>query len=268
MHHHGMVRPMRITTWNVNGLRASLRKNFAAHVRDIDPDILLLQEVRAKPGQLKEWAAPDGWHCLWHPAEKKGYSGVAIWSRTAPEILETGLGCADPEGRVLRVRVGWLQVVSLYLPSGSSGEVRQAYKDDFMDQLYDWMKPMVASDEPIVVAGDWNIAPTENDIHNPRGNKNSSGFLPHERAWFQTVLDQGWTDLHRHHVGEQKGPYSWWSNRGRARELDRGWRIDLALGNPAATERLKDASVLRQAGLDSSDHAPVTIELSNRRPTR
>jgi len=260
-----MLRPMRITTWNVNGLRAAIRKGFGEHLEALEPDILLLQEVRARPHQLPDdWARPDGWHALWHPAEKAGYSGVAVWSRDAPEILETGLGAADPEGRVLRVRVGWLQVASIYLPSGSSGPERQAYKDGWMDRLLEWSRELSELDEPVLLGGDFNIAPTADDIHNPTGNKKNSGFLPHEREWFSQLLDVGWTDLFRSHNGPGKGPYSWWSNRGRARELDRGWRIDFLLGNAAASRRLASASIRREAGLTVSDHAPVTIDLKRR----
>lgn len=256
---------MRITTWNVNGLRAALRKDFARHLSNLDPDILLLQEVRARPKQLPDgWSRPEGWTALWHPAEKNGYSGVAIWTKHDVEILETGLGGPDPEGRVLRVRTGGIQVISMYLPSGSSGETRQAVKDDFLERLTDWLVPLAASDEPVVLAGDLNIVPTADDIHDPVGNKNNSGFLPHERAWFAATLEAGWTDLFRAHHGPGKGPYSWWSNRGRARELDRGWRIDHALGNAAAAARLKSAHILREGGLDTSDHAPLTVELGKR----
>lgn len=256
---------MRITTWNVNGLRAALKKGFATHLADLDPDVLLLQEVRARPGQLPGgWSKPEGYTALWHPAERNGYSGVAVWTRHDVEILETGLGAADPEGRVLRVRTGGFQIVSVYLPSGSSGEERQAYKDDFLERFATWLAPLAASEEPVIVAGDLNIAPTADDIHNPGANKKNSGFLPHEREWFATLLDSGWTDLVRACIGESKGPYSWWSNRGKARELDRGWRIDHVLGNEAAAQRVKAASILREAGLDTSDHAPVTVDLAKR----
>ncbi|MEZ4319255.1 MAG: exodeoxyribonuclease III [Myxococcota bacterium] len=263
---------MRITTWNVNGLRAAIDKGFGAHLDAIAPDILLLQEVRARPHQLQPgWAHPDGWHALWHPSGTPGYSGVAVWSRVAtgpsgreqatPEILETGLGAADPEGRVLRVRVGWLQVASVYLPSGSSGPERQAVKETFMAELLEWSRALAALDEPVILGGDLNIAPTPDDLFNPTGNKRNSGFLPQEREWFAALLASGWTDLFRAHRGPGKGPWSWWSNRGKARELDRGWRIDFLLGNAAAAARLKSAAIRKEAGITVSDHAPVTVDL-------
>ena len=253
---------MKITTWNVNGLRAALRKGLEKHLDVIEPDILLLQEIRVWPEQLPEpWAAPPGWHVAWHPAQRKGYAGTAIWSRKPIAIMETGPGMPDPEGRILRARIGKVQVVSAYLPSGSSGEERQAVKEVWMKDFYTWMQGLAALDEPVIVGGDLNVAHTELDIHNASGNKKTSGFLPHEREWFTSLLQQGWEDMFRAHMGEFKGHYSWWSNRGQARALDRGWRIDYLLGNAAAASRLKDAWIRREGGLEVSDHAPVTVDL-------
>lgn len=254
---------MRITTWNVNGLRAALRKGFWSHVETLQPDVLMLQEVRALPEQLTEAdRAPEGWHVHWHPAEKKGYSGVATLSRHPIEVLSTGMGGDDPEGRVLRVRTAGMTCINVYLPSGSRSVEAQANKEVFLAQFRGWTESYASVDEPVFLAGDLNIAHTENDIHNPSGNKHTSGFLPHEREWFSDWLASGWTDLFRHHVGPQKGPYSWWSNRGRARELDRGWRIDYIVGNAAAAGRTTAASVHRPGGMEVSDHAPVTVELA------
>ncbi|TNE84522.1 MAG: exodeoxyribonuclease III [Deltaproteobacteria bacterium] len=255
---------MRVTTWNVNGLRAALRKGFAEEIADIAPDVVLLQEVRALPEQLGEWATPDGWHVHWHPAEKKGYSGVGILSRHPIADVETGLGPedADSEGRVLSVRTGGLRVVSVYLPSGSAGSHRQEAKEAWMADFAPWCAALVDADEPILLGGDLNIAHTENDIHNPTGNKKNPGFLPHERAWFTDLLDQGWLDAIRAHAGERKGPYTWWSTRGKARELDRGWRIDYLLANRALTARCGAVDIRREAGITISDHAPVTLELA------
>ena len=254
---------MRITTWNVNGLRAALRKGFAAELADISPDILLLQEIRVLPEQLpKKWRQPEGWHVHWHPAQKKGYAGVAIWSREPLEVLGTGLSDEDPdpEGRVLRVRTMGVEAVSVYLPSGSSKPERQVHKEAWMDRFLPWSRDLADADHPVVLGGDLNIAHTENDIWNPTGNKKNSGFLPHERAWFSALLEVGWTDTFRVHFGEQKGPYSWWSNRGKAREKDRGWRIDYLLANAASPETTH-VEVRRQAGITISDHAPVSVDL-------
>lgn len=254
---------MRITTWNVNGIRAAIRKGFAEIVDEVQPDVLMLQEVRALPEQIpKEWVAPEGWHVHWHPAERKGYSGTAILSRSPIEILSTGLDADDPEGRVIRALIDGVEVVCVYLPSGSSSPERQAVKDQWLDEFMPWCDTVRRKRRPVVVGGDLNIAHTERDIFYAKSNENTSGFLPHERAWFSDLLDTGWNDFVRQHFGEVQGPYSWWSNRGRARELDRGWRIDYLLGNSAAGKRFQSAEICRAGGLTVSDHAPVTIELS------
>lgn len=256
---------MRIITWNVNGLRAALRKGFLDHVERLAPDVMLLQEVRALPEQLpKPVADPSGWHVRWHPAEKKGYAGTAIWSRRPLDELGRGMerDDADREGRVISARVDGVRLVSIYLPSGSSNEERQAAKEAWMARFAPWAEALLRSGEPVILGGDLNIAHTDSDIHNPSGNKNNSGFLPHERAWFTELLAQGWHDVLREQVGAQKGPYSWWSNRGRARELDRGWRIDYLLASPAVAGRVRGASIHRQGGIEVSDHAPVIVDLA------
>lgn len=253
---------MRITTWNVNGLRAALRKGFADIIEQISPDVLLLQEVRALPEQLPgEWANPDGWNVHWHPAEKKGYSGTAIWSRLPMEILGTGLDGDDPEGRVVRALIDGVEVVSLYLPSGSSSETRQQVKDNWLDEFAPWAAGLRRKRRPVIIGGDFNIAHTEQDIFYARSNANTSGFLPHEREWMGELIKSGWQDFIRDHYGDREGPYSWWSNRGRARELDRGWRIDYLIGNTAAAKRFQEADICREGGVTVSDHAPVTIDL-------
>lgn len=257
---------MRITTWNVNGLRAALKKGFGDCLAQIAPDVLLLQEVRSLPEQLPDlWRQPAGWQTYWHPAEKPGYAGNAIWSRLPMESLGTGIaGAADPSGRIVRARIGSLQIVNAYLPSGSAGPERQESKEAWMRQFLPWAAELAREDEPVVLGGDLNIAHTERDIFYAKGNAKNSGFLPHEREWFSQLLQQGWTDFVRLHFGDVQGPYSWWSNRGSARVLDRGWRIDYLLGNPAARALWVDSSVYRPGGLTVSDHAPVTINLRTR----
>lgn len=254
-----------VTTWNVNGLRAALRKGFADVIDAHAPDVLMLQEIRTLPEQLpKAWRAPEGWEVLWHPAEKKGYSGVATWARVPVEEVGRGIdGAADPEGRVLEARAHGLRCVNVYLPSGSRSAERQAAKEAWMDRFHPWAASLAARDEPVVLVGDLNIAHTDNDIWNPAGNKNNSGFLPHERAWFTRLLETGWTDLFREHFGDQPGPYSWWSNFGKARAEDRGWRIDYVLANASAAARVRGVRVDRQAGITVSDHAPITVDFAD-----
>lgn len=257
---------MRITTWNVNGLRAAIRKGFAEHLADIQPDVLLLQEVRVRPDQLPpEWAAPPGWHVTWHPAAKPGYAGTAVWSRQPHKVVGRGLddGIADEDGRVLQVKVEGVQLASVYLPSGSSSEIRQAAKEAWMRRFGPWAEKLRRARTPTLIGGDLNIAHTERDLFYAKSNQKQSGFLPHEREWFGQLLGTGWRDVVREHAGEVDGPYSWWSNRGQARALDRGWRIDYLLANPAAAKQFAGRATVthRAAGLACSDHAPVSVDL-------
>jgi exodeoxyribonuclease-3 len=255
---------MRVTTWNLNGIRAAARKGLLERVAEIGPDVLLLQEVRARPEQLEvALSAPADWHVHWHPAEKAGYAGTAIWSRQPISVETVGLAGdgTDPEGRVVVARVGGLRVVSVYMPSGSAGAHRQRAKDAWLVEFGPWAEGLVRSRVPTVIGGDFNIAHTARDVYYAKGNEKNSGFLPHERAWMGDFLAAGWADFVRAHHGEVEGPYSWWSNRGRARELDRGWRIDYLVGNRAAERRIGRAWVDRAASLSVSDHAPVSVEI-------
>jgi exodeoxyribonuclease III len=254
---------LKITTWNVNGLRAALRKGFASYLDEIQPDVLLLQEVRATPDQLDpEWRAPNGWHVCWNAADKKGYSGTAVWSRTPFDSVTSGTvaGTEDNEGRLLTVTTAGVAISSVYLPSGSSSLERQAVKDEWLVQFRQWTDS-VKGMGPCLFGGDLNIAYTENDIFHAKSNQTTSGFLPHEREWFGSLLESGWHDLVREHFGDVPGPYSWWSNRGRARELDRGWRIDYLMANPEIRSRFVGAEIHREAGITVSDHAPVSVVL-------
>ncbi len=258
---------MRVVTWNLNGIRAAHRKGLSDFTKRIDADIWLFQEVRALPEQMpEEWKPPEGHDVIWHPAQKKGYSGVMTCSRVG--LSESGRGIdtqlddiRDPDGRVLHTKHGNLHCVNMYLPNGSSSPERQAYKDRWIEDMLVWSKQFIDSNEPALLCGDLNIAHQEDDIWNPSGNRKTSGFLDHEREWFTRLLECGWHDLLRIHVGPGKGPYTWWSNRGRARELDRGWRIDYVLANDAARPLFKSAEVLREGGLVVSDHAPLIVDL-------
>ena len=253
---------MKVVCWNVNGLRAAIRKNLDKHVSRLKPDVLMMQEVRALPEQLDpKWGRPRRWQVEWQPAVKLGYSGVATFSRSSQERLSSGMDGPDPQGRVLCTRTQGVLIANIYLPSGSAKPEAQERKEVFMERFLPWSARLAALGEPVLLGGDLNIAHTVDDIHNPTANKKNSGFLPHERAWFSTLLASGWTDTTRAaHPGE-KGPFSWWSNRGRARELNRGWRIDYLLANPAAEALITSASIDRKGGMEVSDHAPVIVEL-------
>ncbi len=258
---------MRITTWNVNGLRAALRKGFAEALLHLAPDVLMLQEVRATPAQLPpEWAHPSGWHVHWHPAQRPGYSGTAVWSRLPFNAVGTGLGrrgakATDLEGRILQVQIAGLWLMNVYLPSGSASQERHQAKLSWMEDFFPWAARQARSRQPVLLGGDLNIAHTESDIFYASGNQQNSGFTPPERAWFGRLLDSGWSDLIRQQFGPCQGPYSWWSNRGQARQLDRGWRIDYLLSNRQASPQVQRAWIDRHWGLSVSDHAPVSIEL-------
>ncbi len=257
---------MRIVTWNLNGIRAAIRKGLDDFIEQIDADIWLLQEIRALPEQLpEEWEVPKGHEVKWHPAERKGYSGVATMSRVGLEEISRGISTAldpdDTEGRVLTTKCGPITCINIYLPNGGSGQKRQDFKDRWLEDLSAWSSQYQESNDPVIMVGDLNIAHTEDDIWNPSGNRLTSGFLDHEREWFTDFLGKGWHDLHRIHFGTRKGPYTWWSNRGRARELDRGWRIDYVLANQSARKFFKSAEVIREGGLVVSDHAPLVVDL-------
>jgi len=250
----------------VNGIRAAIRKGFDKFVEKIDADIWMLQEVRCLYEQLPpNWSIPKGCEMILHPAEKKGYSGVATISKT--DMIEIGRGMNgsldpnDSEGRVLVTKHNDILLVNTYLPSGSSKEERQHYKETWMSQWREFIRPLLDSDQTVIVAGDLNIAHTESDIWNPKGNTKTSGFLPHEREWFSDLLSDGWHDLFREHVGPDAKIYSWWSNRGQARAKDRGWRIDYLLGNKVARQRLTSVEIDRQGDLEVSDHAPVILDI-------
>ena len=257
---------MRFVSWNVNGLRAAIRKGIDSYFEELDADVTMLQETRTLEEQLpKNWSWPTGWQVTLHPAEKKGYSGVATATKQPHTVLQTGHGGSqdplDTEGRVLVCEVNGIICINTYLPSGSNKEERQRFKEEWMAEWRTFLRPYLEDDRPVIVCGDLNIAHTEDDIWNPKGNAKSSGFLPHERAWFTELLSDGWTDAFRHIAGEGNKLYSWWSNRGQARAKDRGWRIDYFLLNESAARALKDCFIVRQGGIDVSDHAPVVLDL-------
>ena len=191
---------MRIVTWNVNGIRAAIRKGIDRFFTSVDADVWLLQEIRCLPEQLpKDWQVPEGFEMIWHPAEKKGYSGVATLSRIGMEELGRGkpslIDTDDLEGRILITKHENITLINTYLPSGSAKIERQMYKEAWMDEWREFARPFLQYDTPVILAGDLNIAHTEDDIWNPKGNKNTSGFLPQEREWFSELLNEGWTDL-------------------------------------------------------------------------
>jgi exodeoxyribonuclease-3 len=254
---------LRVVSLNLNGLRSAAKKGVLEWLPSLDADVVCVQEVRMQEHQLTEpMRHPAGLHPVWHFAERPGYSGVGVWSRRPPDRVRTGLGWdeADAEGRLLQADFGRTSIVSLYLPSGSSSEERQAFKYRYMDRLGEWLDRARASRRHVLVCGDWNIAHREIDLKNWRGNQKNSGFLPEERAWMEQLFgERGWADVHRRLAPEATGEaYTWWSNRGRAFENNTGWRIDYQVATPGLAARAHAAVVHRLPRF--SDHAPLVVD--------
>lgn len=252
---------LRVISVNVNGIRAAGRKGFFDWLAEQEADFVCLQETKAQMAHLPdELYRPEGYHCYFHDAEKKGYSGVGIYCRQEPVKVTRGFGhpVADNEGRYIQVDYPGLSVVSIYLPSGSSGDERQAVKYEFMAAYEKLLALQKQSGRPFIICGDWNIVHKEIDIKNWKSNQKNSGCLPQERAWLDTLLTSGgFVDAFRV-VNSNAGEYTWWSNRGRARENNVGWRIDYQMITTELTEQVRAARVYKDSWF--SDHAPLTID--------
>lgn len=258
-----------VSTINVNGLRAAVKKGFLTWLAGTEADVVCLQEVRADPDQLPaEVREPDGWHAVFAPGAIRGRSGVAIYSRVPPTRGKIGFDAVefDDSGRYAEIELPGVVVASLYLPSGDVGTPRQDEKERFMKcflpYLVDLRSRAEAAGRDVVVCGDWNIAHREADLKNWKGNRNSAGFLPSEREWLSRVFAEGgYVDVVRRHHPEGPGPYSWWSYRGKAFDNDAGWRIDLVVATEALANRSVRAVIEKAPSYDQrfSDHAPVTV---------
>lgn len=251
----------RIVSYNVNGIRSAASKGLLDWRATVDPDILCFQELKALPEDLSdELRNPAGYKTYWFPAEKKGYSGVATFSKVEPLHVEYGSGMEqyDREGRFIRLDFPEFSLLNVYVPSGSSGEERQGFKEQFMADFYDYVQGLLQTHPRLVICGDVNICHKPIDIHNPSGNKNSSGFLPHEREWLSKFMDLGLHDTFRMHHDEPHR-YSWWSFRFNSRAQNKGWRIDYHLASTPLVENVKDANIFEDA--KHSDHAPIYLEL-------
>jgi exodeoxyribonuclease-3 len=253
---------MRVISLNANGIRSAAGKGLFDWLRKQKADFLCLQETKAQRGDVEAHRVcfPRGWHPHFNDAKKKGYSGVAIYARQQPDEMLTSLGAPefDDEGRYLELRYGKLSIVSLYLPSGSAGPERQASKDRFLEFFLPKLREWRASGRDYVLCGDWNIAHRNIDLKNWRSNRKNSGFLPHERAWLDTVFgDVGWSDGYRALHPETEGEsYTWWSNRGQAWAKNVGWRIDYQIVSPGL--RAHRAAIWKDTRF--SDHAPLTLD--------
>ncbi|MEM8907149.1 MAG: exodeoxyribonuclease III [Bacteroidota bacterium] len=252
---------LKIISYNVNGIRAAIKKGFIDWMKTNDFDILCLQETKAHREQVPvELIEELGYHHHWHSAEKKGYSSVATFSKQAPTQVIKGCGIADydQEGRILRTDFGDWTLLNCYFPSGTSGGPRQDFKYAFLDDFYQWIEQLKKERPQLIIVGDYNIAHTENDIHNPKSNKNSSGFLPEERAWMTKWFASGFTDAFRH-IHPEKTEYSWWSYRANARANNKGWRIDYQSVSDNLQKQILQAGQLNEAV--HSDHCPVLVEM-------
>jgi exodeoxyribonuclease-3 len=252
---------VRIISINLNGIRSAASKGFYEWLASQDADVICLQELKAQQADMtQQMLMPQGYHGYFHYAEKKGYSGVGIYCRQLPQHVTVGLGIEefDSEGRYLCVDFEDHSVVSLYLPSGSSGEERQQVKFNFMEAFLPHLQELRASGRELVVCGDWNIAHKEIDLKNWRGNRKNSGFLPEERAWLTKLFDEtGFVDVFRS-VHPELEAYTWWSNRGQAWAKDVGWRIDYQIATPGMAQRAHSASIYKEQRF--SDHAPLTVD--------
>ncbi|MCB0407975.1 MAG: exodeoxyribonuclease III [Bdellovibrionales bacterium] len=252
---------MKILSWNVNGLRACEKKGFLDWFEKERADIVCLQEIKARPEQLEEKLRhPLKYHSIWNPAEKPGYSGTVIYSKKEPLEVRLGLGVPefDREGRVMIVKYPTFTLVNSYFPNSQRDHARLPYKLKFCRRFLKVINELRGQGENLVMCADWNIAPTELDLKNPKSNQNNAGFLPEERAWMDQLIAVGYFDSFRHFHSEG-GCYTWWSYRPGVRERNIGWRLDYFMMNEEHKSRLKKS--YHRSLVYGSDHCPVGIEL-------
>ncbi len=253
---------MKIISYNVNGIRAAISKGFIEWLQSANPDVICLQEIKATEDQIPtdEITAAGYPFQYYFSAQKKGYSGVAILCKTAPKniVFGTGIENMDFEGRNLRVDFDSLSVMSMYLPSGTNND-RLGYKFQYMDSIQEYIINLRNDIPNLLVCGDYNICHEAIDIHNPKGNEKTSGFLPEERAWLDGFIKTGMIDTFRH-LNKEPHNYSWWSYRANARNNNKGWRIDYCLAAEPLKDKIKRALILPEA--KHSDHCPVLVEIA------
>jgi len=251
----------RVISLNANGIRAAARKGFFEWLDTKKADVICIQETKAQVHQLTDKIfSPVGYHCYYEDAEKKGYSGTAIYTRHKPKKVIRGYGDDefDNEGRYLEVQLGGISVVSLYLPSGSSGEVRQAAKYRCLDSFTEHLKKLQRRRSEYIICGDWNIAHKEIDLKNWKSNQKNSGFLPEERAWMDEVFgEHRYTDAFRT-IEQEPDQYTWWSNRGRAWDNNVGWRLDYQVVTPGLKDKVRRTDIYKEQRF--SDHAPLIMD--------
>lgn len=253
---------MRIISYNLNGIRAAMNKGFLDWLKTDPADIICVQETKAQKENVDHKLFNDlGYHDYWFSAQKKGYSGVAVFTKIKPDNVEYGNGhsASDDEGRVIQLDFKGVRLINAYFPSGTSGDERQGFKYVWLDEFYDYLNTLKKKHPELILCGDYNIAHREIDIHDPKGNKNSSGFLPDERKWMDKFFESGWIDSFRH-LHPEPHRYSWWSQRFPSVRLqNKGWRIDYI----SISDKLKNDLVASEIYPDvkHSDHCPVYCEL-------
>ena len=251
---------MKIVTFNANGIRSAARKGFFEWMQDSDPDVVCMQELKAHRDQLAEnLLAPQGYRGYFQFAEKKGYSGTAIYCKAPPSDVKVGLGWNDfdSEGRLVRIDYNNLSIISIYLPSGTSSDDRQKFKEIILDRLRPVLLNFRKEKRDFIICGDINIAHKPVDLRNWKGNRNNSGFLPQERAWMDWLFGEaGYVDAFRV-INSRPGQYTWWSNRGEAYAKNVGWRLDYHIVTAGLSKRTESVSVFRETKF--SDHAPVIV---------
>lgn len=252
---------LRVITANLNGIRSAAKKGFFEWMLEQQPDVVCVQESKAQFEQLDATVfQPQHYFSYFVNAQKPGYSGVGIYCRKQPNNIIRSYGCnfADSEGRYVQTDFDKLSVISLYMPSGTSGEQRQGVKYQFMETFYQHLEKLQSAQRDVIICGDWNIAHKIIDIKNWRGNQKNSGFLPEERAWMDKVFDQlGWVDAFRV-INQEADQYTWWSNRGRAREKNVGWRIDYQVITPSLKDKVLAQKIYTEKRF--SDHAPLIMD--------
>lgn len=253
---------MRIISYNLNGIRAALNKGFLEWLKTDPADIICIQETKAQKENVDHTLFNAlGYHDYWFSAQKKGYSGVAVFTKIKPDKVEYGNGnkSSDDEGRLIQLMFGDIRLINAYFPSGTSGEERQAFKYKWLDEFQTWLNKQKKKTPKMILCGDYNIAHQEIDIHDPKGNKKSSGFLPEEREWMTKFFKSGWVDAFRE-IHSEPHRYSWWSQRFPSVRLqNKGWRIDYVSVTEALKKELKDAEIYPD--VKHSDHCPVYLEI-------
>ena len=254
---------MRIISYNVNGIRAAINKGFIDWLKSDPADIICVQETKAVRENVDHSVFESlGFHDYWYSAKKKGYSGVAVFTKIKPDAVHYGTGHAisDEEGRVIQLDFGDLRLINAYFPSGTSGDERQRYKYVWLEEFHGYLENLRKTRPNLILCGDYNIAHEEIDIHDPKGNKNSSGFLPEERAWMSKFLGSDWIDSFRHFCRDPHR-YSWWSQRfPSVRQQNKGWRIDYITVTRPLEKRLLKADIYPE--VKHSDHCPVYLDIN------